>query len=293
LIEKRTIYSCAWRSLVTLLVAFLCIGWSANYSMSAENTTFPFLFLETGEKFATQETAGPTVKGLTSYLGNVIGFQFEPYIFNRPQNADDFAVSKKPLFGIVTTGFYLCYRTTLGMVPLLEVKRAQIPEQRYVLIARKGTPSDLSKWKDKKIATTLAAENRYVIGVILEYKLGKEVNLVSTSDEEGSVLDMAEGLPNAADAVLINEAVWKLFEDDPDLVSNLHTIYRSNEMPHSIVVAFKSNANGIGSDRLKTAFLEMPQNEQGQQIMSSIRVAEFVEVNDTRLKYVQALYDAP
>ena len=50
-----------------------------------------FLFLKTGEKFATQETAGPTVAMFTHYLG-----AYEPQVLNDPAKAVEFCTAKKP-----------------------------------------------------------------------------------------------------------------------------------------------------------------------------------------------------
>src|SRR5277367_6805428 len=97
----------------------------------------PFLFLKTGEKFATQEIAAPTVAGLTGYIGEKIGGAtnvFAPRVMNDPVKAAEFSGKSKPALGIVTAGFYLMYAKTLGMEPLLEIKRAGVKEERCVLV---------------------------------------------------------------------------------------------------------------------------------------------------------------
>ena len=50
-----------------------------------------FLFLKTGEKFATQEAAGPTVAEFVKTLG-----AYEPQVFNDPTKAIEFCAAKKP-----------------------------------------------------------------------------------------------------------------------------------------------------------------------------------------------------
>ena len=62
----------------------------------------PFLFLKTGEKFATQETAGPTVKGLTDYIGQKLAVSFEPEVMNDPVKAAELCGTNNPAAGIVT-----------------------------------------------------------------------------------------------------------------------------------------------------------------------------------------------
>jgi len=136
----------------------------------------PFLFLKTGEKFATQEVAGPTVAGLTAYVGEKVAGStnaFEPRVMNDPVKAAEFSGKSKPALGIVTAGFYLTYAKALGMEPLLETRRTGVKEERYVLVARKDASDELSKLEGKTIATPLAGEQRYVIGVVLQASSAK------------------------------------------------------------------------------------------------------------------------
>ena len=66
----------------------------------------PFLFLKTGEKFATQEAAGPTVVGLTAYVGEKVAGTtnaFEPYVMNDPVKAAEFSGKNKAALELVDT----------------------------------------------------------------------------------------------------------------------------------------------------------------------------------------------
>ena len=103
------------------LMALLGIGLTAR-----ADGPRPFLFLKTGEKFATQEIAAPTVGGLTTYIGEKVAGTtnaFEPRVMNDPVKAAEFSVKSRPALGIVTAGFYLTYAKALGMEPVLEVNR--------------------------------------------------------------------------------------------------------------------------------------------------------------------------
>jgi len=230
-----------------------------------------FLFLKTGEKFATQETAGPTVAELTRHLGD-----YEPRVMNDPVKAVEFCAGKKPALGIVTPGFYLAYGKALGMEPLLETQRAGIAAERCVLVARRDAADDLT---GKTVATTLAAEERYVIGVILQDKFGQELRLKPVTDTEGAVFAVAEGSKDAADAVLLEEAGWKLFEGDPELAGKLKVVFRSDELPRDLVVNFGSGEAG----KVKTALQNLGATEAGQKILHNIRVEAFTEINRERL----------
>lgn len=246
-----------------------------------------FLFLKTGEKFATQETAGQTVATFTHYLG-----AYEPQVINDPAKAVELCTSNKPPLGIVTPGFYLTYAKALGIEPLLEVRRQKVPMERYVLVVKRSAPDDLDALKGKTIATTLAAEQRYVISVVLKDRLGNEMRLKPITDVEGAVFDLVEGMKNTADAVLVEDAAWKLFEKDEELGPKVKAVYQSDELPRDLVVLFRPNADGVDAEKIKSVLKDMGNNDAGKQILNSIRVEAFVDVDKDRLSKAQALFYA-
>jgi hypothetical protein len=238
-----------------------------------------FLFLKTGEKFATQEMAGPTVAEFTKTLGD-----YEPQVLNDPARAVEFCSAKKPPVGIVTPGFYLAYGKSLGLEPLLEVRRQNVPAERFVVVTAKDAGDDL---RGKTIATTLSKEERYVTAVILHGKLGEEVRLKVVNDPEGAAFDLVEGAKGAADAVLMEEGTWKVIEKDEELGSKLKAAFTSDELPRDLVVVFRPNAEGLDTGKLTAAL-----KNADKQILASIRVEAFVDVDHERLKKAQALFHA-
>ncbi|MCS7049256.1 MAG: phosphate/phosphite/phosphonate ABC transporter substrate-binding protein [Verrucomicrobiae bacterium] len=247
-----------------------------------------FLFLKTGERFATQETAGPVLSELTAYVGQRIGATMEPRVFNEPARAVELCARQKPRAGIVTPGFYLAYRKALGMQPLLEVHREQVEAERYVLVARKTNGTPPTDWTGKTIATTLAAEERYVRGVILQDKLGQELRLEPVRNVEDSLFDLVEDAADAPDAVLVEEAAWKVFVADPEFDSRLAVVFRSEELPRDLVVSFSDSPDPA----LVTTLRQMSDEEEGRRILRSIRVACFTPVNMERLEHAERLFHA-
>jgi hypothetical protein len=234
-----------------------------------------FLFLKTGERFATQETAGQTVAAFTKTLGD-----YEPVVLNDPAKAVEVCAAKKPPVGIVTPGFYLAYAKALGMEPVLETRRQNVPAERYVLVTGKNAGDDLH---GKIIATTLSKEERYVTAVILQGKLDDEVRLKAVTDIEGAAFDLVEGTKSAADAVLMEEGTWKVIAKDDELGPKLKAAFTSDELPGALVVVFRPNADKLDAGKFKNA---------DKQILSSIRVEAFVDVDQERLKKAQALFNA-
>ena len=227
-----------------------------------------FLFLKTGEKFATQEAAGPTVATLTQQLGG----DYEPHIFNDPAKAIDYVAKSKPAAGIVTPGFYLTYAKALGMVPVMEVKRQKVAVERYVLVMKKAAGIEAAK----TIVRPLAAEQVYVMSVVLQNKLGDELHLKLTLDVEGAVFDLVDGGKNAADAVLLEEATWQVLKADAEIGEKLKAVFTSDELPANLVVTFAGKADG---EKLKGALKATP-----PEILNSIRVEAFTDVDTARLK---------
>ncbi|MGO9243836.1 MAG: PhnD/SsuA/transferrin family substrate-binding protein [Verrucomicrobiia bacterium] len=276
------------KTLACALTAVLCIT-----STARADGPQPFLFLKTGEKFATQEIAGPTVVGLTAYVGEKVAGTtnaFEPRVMNDPVKAAEFCGKSKPALGIVTAGFYLTYAKALGMKPLLETKRMGLKEERFALVTRKDATDDLTKLEGKTIATPLAKEQWYVISVILQNKLGEEVRLKPTVDVEGAVFDLAEGAKNAADAVLLETGAWDLFKDDPDSGGKLKVVYRSDELPRDLVVAFGPTSGSLDTDKAKQVLKDMSSNEAGQKILRSIQVESFTDIDQAKLSSAEKLF---
>ena len=232
-----------------------------------------FLFLKTGEKFATQESAGPTVALFTSQLG-----EFEPHIFNDPDKALAYCVAGKPAAGIVTPGFYFANATALGMEPVLEIRRQKIAAERYVLVTKGAALETLT---GQTIATPLAAEPEFVRLVILQNKLGA-VKLKATLDVEGAVYDLVEGAKAAAAAVLMEEGTWQAIKADAELGPQLKAVFMSEELPGNLVVKFASK---LEAGQLKAALQAVP-----AELLDSIRVEKFVAIHQDRLKRAGELF---
>ena len=258
-----------------------------------ELLTAIFLFLKTGEKFATQDVAGPTVAAFTDHLGQAVHAKFDARVLNDPQPAIELCSKQNVAVGIVTPGFYLTYAKALGIEPLLEVRRAGVAEERYVLVAGKEASAKPEEWAGKSIATTLAPEKRYVMGVILQAKFGEEVRLQPTADLEDAVFRVAEHAAKAPDGVLLEEAAWKLYADDPDLGSKLKVVYRSEPVPGPLLVKFSPKAGGLDFDKLKSTLLSLNQTEDGKRLLASIQVASFALIDEARLKAAKEKFNGP
>lgn len=248
-----------------------------------------FLFLKTGEKFATQEVAGPSVAELTVFAGDKVGVKFEPCVMNDPKKAVEFCAASKPVAGIVTPGFYLAYAKALGMEALLETKRTGVAAERFVVVTKKDAGDDLA---GKIIATTLAVEERYVIGVILQDKFGRELRLKPVTDVERAVFDLIDGAKDGVDAVLVEAAAWTLFNEDPEFGEKLKAVFESAELPRELVVVFRPNAGKLDVEKLKSVLKAMNAGDAGKTVLRSIRVEAFDDVNQERLSKAQALFHA-
>jgi hypothetical protein len=256
--------------------------------MQAVMVLLAFLFLKTGEKFATQETAGQTVGEFTASVAKAVGdIGFEPRVLNDPVKAVEFCATKKPPVGIVTPGFYLAYQKALDIEPLLEVRRQKVAAERFVVVVKKTAEGDgVDAVRGKVLATTLAAEERYVTGVILQDKVA-EMRLKAVTDIEGAVFDLGEGAKDAPGAVLLEESAWEVFSKDEELGPKLKVAYRSEELPGALVVAFRANTGKLELGKFKEAMASMNKSEEGRKTLGSIRVESFEKLNEARLKKAQ------
>lgn len=236
-----------------------------------------FLFLKTGEKFATQEAAAPTVTLFTEQVGAKLGEKFEPQVVNDPAKAVEYITRRKPTLGIVTPGFYLTYARALGMDAVAEVKRQKVDIERYVLV----TP--VRKKMVVTVASPLAAEPGYVQAVILQGRYGDELRLQTVTDVEGAVFDMAEAKKDAADGVVMEEGVWQVLSTDAELSKQLKVAFTSEALPGNLVVTFRGQ---VEPAKVRSALQAL----DGNDVLKQIRVASFTEVNGDRLKAAEDLF---
>lgn len=251
-----------------------------------------FLFLKTGEKFATQEIAGPTVAGFTDHLGAQLGVRMEPAVMNQPADAVRYVERQKPALGIVTPGFFLTYEKALGIKPLREIHRLGGQSNRWVLIARQEVSDDLKDWEGKAVASPLAPEERYLKAVVLQGKLGNEVRFASIGDVEGALFDLAEKTDTAFAAVLIDAAQWELYREDPDLGAALKALYTSPELPEDLLVVFTVHAQQLDVDQLLTVLGQMTEDEEGKTVLRSIQVGAVRPIDQPRLDQTRRMFHA-
>ena len=111
------------------------------------------------------------------------------------------------------------------------------------------------------------------------------MRLKAVSDTEGAAIDVVEGAKGAADVVLLEEAAWKPIEKDEELGPKLKVVFTSDELPRDLVVLFRANAAGIDAEKLKAAL-----KDADKQILTSIRVESFVDLDMARLDKARALF---
>jgi F420-dependent methylenetetrahydromethanopterin dehydrogenase len=99
------------------------------------------------------------------------------------------------------------------------------------------------------------------------------------------VFDIVENAKSAADAVLMEEATWKVVSADAELGPQLKTVYRSEELPRDLVVLFRPNAGALDVEKTKAAL-----KQTDRPILDSIRVEAFVDVDKERLAKAEALF---
>jgi hypothetical protein len=246
--------------------------------MTAVMVLLGFLFLKTGEKFATQETAGPVVTEFMTTLAQPLSVKFAPWVGNDPARAVEYVTAKKPSFGIVTPGFYLAYAKALEMKPWMEVRRTGVGAERYVAVMRKDAGEGVEALRGKVVATTLAAEERFVRGVVLEDKLA-EMRLKSVTDPEVAAFDVVEN----GEAVLLEEATWTALAKDEELGPKLKVVFRSAELPGPLFVCF-------GQEKLVEEKVKAVLKGLDAAVTGKIRVEKFVDVNEERLKQAEARF---
>src|SRR5258706_392776 len=102
-------------------------------------------------------------------------------------------------------------------------------------------------------------------------------------NDPAKAFDLVEGTKGGAGVVLMEEGTWKVIAKDDELGPKLKAAFTGEELPGALVVVFGPNVAKIDASKFKNA---------DKQLLASIRVEAFVDVDQERLKKAQALFNA-
>ncbi|MEK7865799.1 MAG: PhnD/SsuA/transferrin family substrate-binding protein [Planctomycetota bacterium] len=240
--------------------------------LAAEDAAY--VILKTGERFAVQEKAEEVLADFAAWVAPRVG---QPSLVGRITNRPDEALTRvresKPLFAIVTPAFYLEHREALGLALLAQTRRRGLAAEKYAVIARKGATETPAK-----VATSLMAEEPYLRKVALAGG-PSSVDFAESSWIGDDVAAMAEGDPEAPEAVLVDRATLEFLREDEVLWGELSVTFESADLPPDAVVAFSWTPEDVRV-KLSTALLAMKEDVRGKEVCDLMQTDGFGPVDE-------------
>ncbi len=224
-------------------------------------------------------------------LSNVLGAYH-----NVPEEALAAFRSSRPAFSLVSLGFYLEHRRTLGLVPLLESQ----PQDRFVIVALEGTVTGPEALHDAKVAGGPLHERAFLERVVFRGTApvaswkGEPVLRPSRAlrrlDRGTYVAVVLTGREYAAFGTLSRR-------------KKLEKVLESAYYPQTLLVYStprrqekKSSQDGELSGeqrrRLEQVFLSLTKDAEGKALLKTMGIRGFVAVRSEWLKRMEGSFDA-
>jgi len=205
--------------------------------------------------------------------------------FSERASALAFVHEQKPDFGILSLSAYLALKETLSPTVIGEVTSAQAGGKQYFLVSKLAP--DAPGCVGKRLATTFASDAKFVDRVVANgaFKLA-DFKLV---DAQRPLEPLKQVLRDEADCALIDDAQLAA-TGHIERGGELHTVWRSAELPSMAVVAFpRTDAAAVKA--LKQALPSLCQ--KAKQACASVGIDLIQPSSDERYRAVLTRYSKP
>ena len=191
----------------------------------------------------------------------------------------------KPDFGILSLSAYLALKETLQPVVVGEVTAAQAGGRQYFLVSKQARALD--GCVAHRLATTYASDARFIDRVVADgaFQLAK-FSLVAA---QRPLEPIKQVLRDEADCALIDDAQLSA-TGHIEHGADLHTVWRSAELPSMAVVAFpRGDAATVKAFKQSLSGL----CAKAKQACASVGIDVIQPSNDERYRAVFARYSKP
>lgn len=198
----------------------------------------------------------------------------------------------RPIFGVVSLGFYLKHRRELGLKPLLQAK----PRDSFVLVARAGEVKDLAAdLKGQPVAGGPLHEPELLQRLVLAGKANP------AAWDAKPTLQAARALRDLCDkkkyrAVFLTGREY-LTLAELYRAKSLEKVWESEYYPPALLVAFpggKEEGSKSSEELLKKverAFAGLSEDPRGKEILATMGAEGFESVSEPWLKGVEGRYE--
>lgn len=193
-------------------------------------------------------------------------------------NADECGkqLQEQPQFAITSLGLYLDRRAADHWVPLVQPRINGRTTERYRVVVRKGSFSDLTALKDRSLGGTTLDDRDFVARIVFAGKIA-----LTDFDLRPShlAIRMLRGLDSGElDAALLNQQQFTSL-DSLNLKNPMDVIFTSEEIPMIGVVANTKVSTPEDRARFTQALESMCGDAEGKKLCDLFGVESFVAVN--------------
>jgi phosphonate transport system substrate-binding protein len=205
-------------------------------------------------------------------------------------------------FAFICSGPYVEGKKEFGMKLLVAPQvSGRTTYNSYIIVQKNSIYTSILDLRGKKFAFTDPLSNagefypEYRLSIMNETPesfFGKDEkggnNYIYTYSHDNSIIAVAEGL---ADAAAVNSLVYEYMKETrPEIISRTRIIEVSPPFANPPVVVPR-NIDPFLERRLRDIFMNMDKDEEGQKILSEIRIDRFVNLSDDAYESVREMRD--
>ncbi len=205
-------------------------------------------------------------------------------------------------FAFICSGPYVEGKKEFGMKLLVAPQvSGKTTYNAYIIVQKNSSFTSILDLRGKKFAFTDPLSNagkfypEYMLSLMNETPesfFGKDEkgsnNYLYTYSHDNSIIAVAEGL---ADAAAVNSLVYEYMkETKPEIISKIRIIDVSPSFGNPPIVV-PGNIDPFLERRLRDIFLNMDKDEEGQKILSKVRIDRFVNISDNAYDSVREMRD--
>lgn len=223
-------------------------------------------------------------------LGEQIEGDLEGTYFN--DSAEAFAhLEKNPnSFVLGSTGFFLAYRESLKLIPMVRVILPDEKPEQYFLVTNKGAFTDLASLEGKKITGTPFFENPSFLDRIVfngAIETGSFFEAEGTSRPLSALRKLTSG---DIDGVLLAATQFHSLATLP-LADELDVVFQSQPISSVGLMRIDNEATEATAEALQKALLDLSKTPEGIEASQGFGVAGFAEIDPEEIDALVKKYE--
>lgn len=222
-------------------------------------------------------------------VGQWPAHSFTPIFTSKAAECRKLFADKKPGFAITSLGLFLELRAKNSLVPLVQPQIKGSTSEKYQLISRNGSFSDIAALKGKTLGGTVLEEPDFIGRIVFEGKIDPATyfNLQPSRQAIRALRSLDSG---ELDAVIVNgqqsSGLSSLKLNNPT-----HIVFTSADIPLMGMVANQKTTSPTDRSRFIKSLEAMCADQEGRKLCDLFGVETFIPANPKVFEGVITLWD--